>query len=383
LSSSASERFSVLSAALDELQFVLSRRMKLAIAAACAQREFLSLYKHEPVSLDVAERALELVWAGALGEHVSEDQFKPVAHELGDQIHELRNDMMAFEASVVDTLSFAVETLDAEHSLSMRHVVVSMIHGEESFELAQYTWIYQIFDIARVTPDEAISRHIFSNDPPDSLICYLNDVDSIDEIESIVQVRNELTADDARHQALRMERVNNWRSGLHAKWREPSGIPAHLKTQKVQRGPSSSEGIISTPGHDYVGIFNRQLNQLLFAPPHAVALGMSADEKTLYAWRVEKRVGASGVGREDYHWFLDSYAWPHGTLISSYEIADRKTIAWCWPVRIDVPISHETVIFRARSEDNVVSIVVVGTSTKVETTLATWAQTRELTPLIS
>ncbi len=363
MSSPSVDRYKRLSARIDALNTVLSARMKLAICAACAQRGFLALYQHEPLPLDVAERALELLWAGALGEHVSVDQFGPVTFALGDAIDELSGDMLACEAAICQTLGLALDCFNQEEPLALHRTLGSLLEASEDreeIELQEYAWIDDVLTEATNTADNDISRHLFSTEPPAWLLCYMSDVESLDEVESLNELRLQLIDDSQRRFDERIARVNVWRAGPHKPWREPSGMPAHLVSKKVNRAPSSTQGNISTLGHDFVGVFDRELNQLLFAPKQAVALGMSLDEKTLFAWRVEKRPECSGVARADYNWFIDKYTWPEAALLSSHEFADKQTIAWCWPVRLDVPVSsEEAVILRVRSEDEVKSVRVV------------------------
>jgi hypothetical protein len=144
-------------------------------------------------------------------------------------------------------------------------------------------------------------------------------------------------------------------------WREPTGIPARYRVSPVGRGPSSQQGKLSVSGHEHVGLVDASTGEVLFAPPWAVALGMSPDERELISWRVERRAGASGVGRADYDWILERYAWPERTLASAHVVADRTLIAWHWPGELAVPLAGggRLLVLGARSEDDFVRLYLV------------------------
>jgi hypothetical protein len=349
---------------IDDLALTLSPRMKCALCAACAERTFVGLYQCPDLPIDVAEQAIELLWTSAQGHDVQRDRYKAVAHQLHDAIDALYSDMMAFESAATFTLDNALDALDPEQAQALQRTVASVIdgcQGIEAYEHECYQWLEHALQAANATSDVNISRNLFPNSPPTQLICYLSHVESIDDIDDLDAEIADVIADTYRKQRVRMERIRGWLLEPTAAWLEPNGVPEHLVVKVIGRTASSSEGKLITPGHDLVAVFARQPDRVIFAPTNAVAIGMSPDQHTVFSWRVEKISEESGTAREHYNWFVDSYDWPSQQLLGSYQVQDRETISWCWPVRIDVPQRYAgaLVILRARSEDYIAEIYVV------------------------
>jgi len=357
------ERYRRFASRLEGASPKLSHRMRVAVAAACAERGFAGLMRHEPIPIDLAQRALELAWGFALGEAVPFDAHKWTAHGLGDAIDELYADLSGVETAIANATQYAVAAVDpATGTNALRWAVNAILEAaqgddEEARELA---WLESVLDRAVASDDDAIDRGMFGDDVPSWIV---DELDLEDDETPAHAVR--------RHAAVRAERVAAWRATASIPaWREPSGIPPQWEVKKTGQAPSSSQGKIATSGHDHVGLFERDASTPCFVPELAVALAMSPEERTLYAWRVEKRPGASGIARGDYDWSLDRYRWPSGERYASHVLTTRKTIEWCWPTRLDAPLEGDgrMVGFRARCEDYVQCVWVVDVGAEIRET---------------
>lgn len=346
-------RYAAFREQLDAALPTLSHRMRVAVCAAAADRGFALFYWHTPLPLNLLERALEVAWAFALGSAVSLDVSKPLAQDLDDAISDRADDLLLPELNVANATQTAVAAVDpnADRS-SPRWALNWLLDCDDADGELEFAWAEHVIAQASTTRDDAITRDLFTMPPPLRLVRDIGE-HSPDA---------DMIAEASQHAADRQLRVDAWRASESAPpWREPSGIPQRYEVKTVARGASSTQGIIATSGHHLVALFERGSDVARFTPNAAVALGMSADERTLFAWRVEKRAGQSGVGRDDYDWILDQYDWPSAALRTSHVLTSRKTIAWCWPIRLDVPVTEARalVIFRARSEDFTASVHVV------------------------
>ncbi len=97
----------------------------------------------------------------------------------------------------------------------------------------------------------------------------------------------------------------------------------------VGQGPSSTEGKITVGGNEHSGVFDRETGACLLAPPDAVYLQITTTE--VLAWRVVKRAGTSGIGRDDYTWIIESYARPALDLLWAHEVRDRGFTGYMVP----------------------------------------------------
>lgn len=356
------DRYRRFTARVEEASPRLSHRMRVAIAAACAERGFVGLYRHEPIPLDLAERALELAWAFALGDTGPIDAHRWTAHQLGDAIDELYADLSGVEIAIANATQYAIVGVDpATGGDALRWAInaISEAAQGDDDEAHEFAWLDAVLDRALATPDDAITRGMFGDDVPPW-------IDDDDDDETPVRAAQ-------RHAVARAQRVATWRATASIPpWREPSGIPPQWEVKKYGQAPSSSQGKVSTSGHDHVGLFERGAATPRFVPESAVALAMSPDERTLFAWRVEKRAGASGIARGDYDWILDRYRWPGGERYASHVLTLRKTIEWCWPTRLDAPLEGDgrMVCLRGRSEDFVRCVWVVDVGGEIRETNA-------------
>lgn len=128
-------------------------------------------------------------------------------------------------------------------------------------------------------------------------------------------------------------------------------IAMALEVRIVGRAPDAREGVVAVAGSRLVAVFEKGGDTPVFTPPNAVSIAFAGDR--IVAWRVEKLLGASGVGRGDFAWTVETYAWPAQTLVASHEVRSRDVIAWHWPIRLTCPKAHDhrLVVLEAGSED--------------------------------
>lgn len=135
---------------------------------------------------------------------------------------------------------------------------------------------------------------------------------------------------------------------------------APFEVTEVGRDRSSSEGKIAVSGHRHLGVVDTASDKLHFAPPRSVAIALG--DSSLVSWRIERRDGASGVGRGDYDWIIEVYSFPtEPRFLRGYTIRARDTVAWCWPDSISLPKAQRgrLVAMKARSEDFSATVFVV------------------------
>lgn len=351
----------------------LSHRARVAVAAACADRAFPLLSRQHGVLSsdraligdDLASSALEVPWSFAMGEEVSRDEAKWLEQRLSDVYDELHHDLHGYEGGAINTLLGALRAVASADERGARLAIDGLIDLVDRFEAldAERDWIERVLDRAAHTADEDLTRHLFDDPAPPRWLVHVlsglgpDDPQEDDPDEAAYWAERLSAATSARIAAVRERRA---REPVPC-WRPPSGIPERWTVREVGRAPSSSEGIVSTPGDRHYGLFDAASGALLFAPPSAVALGMTPDLATLIAWRVEKRAGCSGIARGDYDWILERYRWPEASFSSSHTITSRKVIEWHWTGALDVPLEGDGrhVVLRTHSEDDFLRLHVV------------------------
>ena len=354
-------------AALDEGR--LSGPACAAFAAACAERGLSVVDEVEEVDVLLFEHVLELCWLRALGEDVSLDEARHAHYAAAESLNGGQYDLGGCERAALGAILYAHEAAFGEDpargarraALKLLDAAQNAVRNDDRSKEEESAWIIAALTLAE-SPNFVVRRDAFDAVPPSPARWPFRFTHRFDpqrglSIESIPAKR---APGLLRQRAERAARVAEHRARAPVPpWREPSGIPERLRVRRIAQGPSSREGKLITPGHEYVGLFSGE--ELVFAPPSAVALGMSPDERALFSWRVEKREGHSGVGRGDYRWTLERYSWPDRTLEWQHVVADQKTIDWCWPDDLTVPADAggRLISLRARSEDQQAWIHVV------------------------
>lgn len=351
----------------------ISPRMRAVFVASCAERGFDLLERFGPVSIPTAERGIEVAWVWALGGEVPRDEHKWLHHQLSDQLQEVYANVAGYEQAAVKLVLDALSCLDDEERAAT-WAANALVSGaatcsDSNAKPAEYEWLLGALERCVGCGDAEAHRDLLippEAPPPMWVVEPLAEYEHEGDLSKAAQSLSRTRADrvDARRQRVAERRAQPWNRA----WRRPSGIPERYEVRVVATGPGSHEGRVSTPGQEWVGVF--EAGDLLFAPPHAVKLGMVPDESVLVSWRTERREGQSGIAREHYDWYVDRYAWPGRELLSSYRVQDREVIAWCWAVRLDVPLEGggRLAVLRCRSEDWVDHVYVVSTGDETRET---------------
>ena len=361
---------------LDAAVAALSARGRCGLAAACAERAFPILARaggvladpEGPLVGDVpAALALELAWLAAEGAPVSEDEARWAELAVADEYEAVYHDLLGPERGALRALLGAVRAVF--DGGGVRAATDGLIEAVDGFDAStvddELAWLTALIARSRGLAAGTLTRAaVVGDDRPPRWIVHLLTGQSPDEpfeddLDGLVSDWEEPLA---RAAVTRRRRVGERRAGqVVPPWRAPSGIPARYQVREVGRGPSASEGKLAVSGHRHHALVDAATGEVLFAPPGAVALGMSRDLATLVSWRVERRPDASGVGRGDYDWIVERYRWPERALASRHVVAARTLIEWHTPGHLVVPADggDRLVVLTAHSEDATAKLYVV------------------------
>jgi len=344
----------------------LTPRQRAAAAAVCADRAYAALGDEHPLA-QWLHRALEATWLSLETGKVTRDELKVWAFELSEALDETYSDLSGVERYVVRTVAAALDSLEADSSEAELAAavdglanVIDNVLTESEYEAAlaaEWEWLNVVLERCEGTPDAELRRVNVSwprAEAPRWLVRALHKLETDDEDPaSLANESLELPQVLAKQSEQRARKFADSRKGrTFAPWREPTGLPEGMTQRRIGRGRTASEGNIVTSGYDRYGLVREPGGQLLFAPPGAVALGMSADERFVYSWRVEHGAG-SGIARGHYVWSLERYAWPTRKRVDRYTITSQSVIAWCWPDALHVSSRQhgELLVLKCRSED--------------------------------
>ncbi|MBN8616161.1 MAG: hypothetical protein J0L92_36560 [Deltaproteobacteria bacterium] len=296
----------------------LPRRVRAAWAAAAAERGLGPLAESGGLPIEWLERAVELTWSFALGHEVPFDLHRAVRHHVEELRDERADDLLATEDTLGAAIEHAIALLDPEADRrSLSWCLERAIEAAETPDAR--AWLLESLERAMALDETTLERSAFGPADPDALA--------------------------------REARVRAWREAhVLVPWREATGIPRRLEVLEIGTAPPSSQGIVSVPGHRLYGVFERGSDRPGFSVPDAIAYGMTPDER-------------SGVARGDYDWYLERHAWPERAFEARHVVQARDVIAWCSPVRLEVPIegNGRIAMLRARSEDALEHVFVVDT----------------------
>jgi hypothetical protein len=337
----------------------MSHRMRVAVAVAAADR-CIELSAGCEVDTDAVETALEIARDFALGRAVSGDEAAWAWRAVDDSQGEVYEDLYGGYLQAVNVVVHMADAVRAAEgsdeaaitALECLMAAADEVTGEGSVG-EELTWISRLLEAAAGRSDAQIDAGLFAvgaGAPPRWLIRAREGVINAheDDPPDLQELTAALAAARPAAAAARAARVAERRRATPVvPFRARDGVPAQMSVREVGRAPDSSEGKIAVSGRRYFALFQADAGDdaaPLFEPPESVAIGMSADGKTLLSWRVARLPGVSGVARGHHRWTLELYDWPSRALAAAHVVTSQAVIDWCSPAWLDVPARDDGLV---------------------------------------